>query len=208
MLCAAHDCAVGEALCVAKKHGLDMKLVFDAMRVSSGNSFCWETEVPLVLTGSYDPNFTARMMHKDISLGLELARRHGVPQPMNELVLARYERAIEAYGEHQGSTIPVKLIEDASGAPRARRGQREGGPRELELHDRDHGRPVPGHPQRRREPVPLTVDSARRAGSCGPFRPPSFRVLSRSVRPDVRPCLKTVPARSGVWRGAAFGFSS
>ena len=40
MLCAAHDCAVGEALCVAKKHGLDMKLVFDAMRVSSGNSFC------------------------------------------------------------------------------------------------------------------------------------------------------------------------
>ncbi len=119
MLCAAHDCAVGEALCVAKKHGLDMKLVFDAMRVSSGNSFCWETEVPLVLTGSYDPNFTARMMHKDISLGLELARRHGVPQPMNELVLARYERAIEAYGEHQGSTIPVKLIEDASGAPLA-----------------------------------------------------------------------------------------
>ena len=31
--------------------GLDMKLVFDAMGVSSGNSFCWETEVPLVLQG-------------------------------------------------------------------------------------------------------------------------------------------------------------
>ena len=37
--------AVGETLCVAKKAGLDMQLVFDAMRVSSGNSFCWETEV-------------------------------------------------------------------------------------------------------------------------------------------------------------------
>ena len=45
ILCAAHDVAVGETLCVAKKAGLDMQLVFDAMRVSSGNSFCWETEV-------------------------------------------------------------------------------------------------------------------------------------------------------------------
>merc|ERR1712094_89729 len=32
------------------------------MRVSSGNSFCWETEVPLALKGDYDPNFTAEMM--------------------------------------------------------------------------------------------------------------------------------------------------
>ena len=44
--------------------GLDMKLVFDAMRVSSGNSFCWETEVPRMLKGDYYPDFTAEMMHK------------------------------------------------------------------------------------------------------------------------------------------------
>lgn len=74
--------------------------MFDATRVSSGNSFCWETEVPLVLQGSYDPNFTAKMMHKDISLGLELAKRHGVPQPANELVRDQYEAAMTAYGEH------------------------------------------------------------------------------------------------------------
>jgi 3-hydroxyisobutyrate dehydrogenase len=69
ILCAVHDAHIGEVLCVCKKAGLDMKLVFDAMRVSSGNSFCWETEVPLVLRGEYDPNFTAEMMAKDISLG-------------------------------------------------------------------------------------------------------------------------------------------
>ena len=45
ILCAVHDAHIGEVLCVCKKAGLDMKLVFDAMRVSSGNSFCWETEV-------------------------------------------------------------------------------------------------------------------------------------------------------------------
>jgi len=64
ILCAVHDVAIGEALVVCKKAGLDMKLVFDAMRVSSGNSFCWETEDPRMLKGNYYPDFTADMMHK------------------------------------------------------------------------------------------------------------------------------------------------
>ena len=38
ILCAVHDVHIGEILCVCKKAGLDMKLVFDAMRVSAGNS--------------------------------------------------------------------------------------------------------------------------------------------------------------------------
>lgn len=40
MLCATMDCAMGEAICIAKKGGVDLKLLFDAMRASSGNSFC------------------------------------------------------------------------------------------------------------------------------------------------------------------------
>ena len=62
ILCAVHDVAIGEALCVAKKAGIDMKTVFDAMRVSSGNSFCWEVEVPRMLKGDYYPDFTAKMI--------------------------------------------------------------------------------------------------------------------------------------------------
>ena len=115
ILCALQDVAMGEALSVARKAGLDMKLVFDAMRVSSGNSFCWETEVPLVLRGEYDPNFTAEMMAKDISLGIDLGKKYDVPQPMVEKVLERYEEAMGKYGRQEGSTIPVKLCEDEAG---------------------------------------------------------------------------------------------
>ena len=115
ILCAAHDVAVGEALCVAKKAGLDMKLVFDAMRVSSGNSFCWETEVPRMLKGDYYPDFTAKMMHKDISLGLDLGEKYGVPSPMNEFIASKYEEAMEVYGEESGSSIPCRMVEDAAG---------------------------------------------------------------------------------------------
>ena len=114
ILCAVHDVAIGETLCVAKKAGLDMKLVFDAMRVSSGNSFCWETEVPRMLKGDYYPDFTAEMMHKDISLGLALGKKYGVPQPTNEYVAKRYEEAMEKYGRDSGSSITCRLVEDAA----------------------------------------------------------------------------------------------
>jgi hypothetical protein len=115
ILCAAHDVAVGEALCVAKKAGLDMRLVFDAMRVSSGNSFCWETEVPRMLKGDYYPDFTAAMMLKDIELGIALGERYGVPQHANEFIAAKYQEAMAAYGDDSGSSIPCRLVEDASG---------------------------------------------------------------------------------------------
>lgn len=115
MLCAVNDVAMGEALTLAKKAGLDMKLTFDAMRVSSGNSFCWETEVPLVLQGDYYPNFTAEMMAKDISLGLDLGKKYNVPLPINEHVHETYKECIKRYGPGQGSSIPVKLCEEESG---------------------------------------------------------------------------------------------
>lgn len=115
ILCAVHDVAVGETLCVAKKAGLDMKLVFDAMRVSSGNSFCWETEVPRMLKGDYYPDFTAEMMHKDISLGSDLGRKYGVPLPMNAFIEKAYENAMDKYGRDSGSSIPCRMVEDAAG---------------------------------------------------------------------------------------------
>jgi 3-hydroxyisobutyrate dehydrogenase len=114
ILCAAHDVAVGETLCTAKKAGLDMQLVFDAMRISSGNSFCWETEVPRMLKGDYYPDFTAEMMHKDISLGLALGERYGVPMPMNRLIARRYEEAMDKFGRDSGSSIPCRLVEEES----------------------------------------------------------------------------------------------
>ena len=115
ILCAAHDVAVGETLCTARKAGLDMQLVFDAMRLSSGNSFCWETEVPRMLKGDYYPDFTAEMMHKDISLGLKLGEKYDVPMPMNTFIAQRYEQAMEKFGKDSGSSIPCRLVEEESG---------------------------------------------------------------------------------------------
>jgi len=115
MLCAVQDCAMGEAMMIAKKSGVDMKLLFDAMRVSSGNSFCWETEFARVVDGTYFPDFTAEMMAKDIDLGQGLAKKHGVPMLIHGQVAQIYEMCMAKYGRDAGSTIPVRLVEDACG---------------------------------------------------------------------------------------------
>jgi len=67
------------------------------------------------LRGDYYPDFTAEMMHKDITLGLELGKRYGVPQPMYEFTAMKYEEAMAKYGRDSGSAIPVRAIEDAAG---------------------------------------------------------------------------------------------
>jgi len=115
MLCAVQDCAMGEAMMIAKKCGVDMKMLFDVMRISSGNSFCWETEFARVADGTYFPDFTAEMMAKDVELGQTLASRHGVPMLMHGQVAQIYEMCMAKYGRDSGSTIPVRLIEDMCG---------------------------------------------------------------------------------------------
>merc|ERR1719393_819823 len=106
---------MGEAMMVAKKSGVDMKLLFDAIRVSSGNSFCWETEYARVIDETYFPDFTSEMMAKDLELGQNLATKHNVPMLIHGQVAQIYELCMAKYGKDSGSTIPVKLIEDACG---------------------------------------------------------------------------------------------
>eukprot|EP00927_Polykrikos_kofoidii_P062365 TRINITY_DN57175_c0_g1_i1.p1 TRINITY_DN57175_c0_g1~~TRINITY_DN57175_c0_g1_i1.p1 ORF type:complete len:407 (-),score=65.84 TRINITY_DN57175_c0_g1_i1:56-1222(-) len=115
MLCAVQDAAMGEAMMIAKKSGVDMKLLFDAVRISSGNSFCWETEYKQIIDGTYFPDFTSAMMAKDIELGMNLAKKHEIPMLMHGQVAQIYEMCMAKYGRDSGSTIPVKLVEDACG---------------------------------------------------------------------------------------------
>jgi 3-hydroxyisobutyrate dehydrogenase len=58
MLAFVHLVAVGEALMLARRGGLDLGQAYRAIRASSGNSFVHETESQVILNGSYDIGFT------------------------------------------------------------------------------------------------------------------------------------------------------
>ncbi len=80
-----HLVALAEALTTCKMMGFDMNTVYEAIRISSGNSFVHETESPVILNGSRDINFTMDLVIKDVGLSSEPARgrrsRHPLPRP-------------------------------------------------------------------------------------------------------------------------------
>jgi 3-hydroxyisobutyrate dehydrogenase len=115
MLAFVHLVAVGEALMLAKRGGIDLGAAFEAIRASSGNSFVHETESQVILSGSYDIGFTLDLAVKDLGLAGRLGKELGVPLELAELVAQRFARAREAYGGSAWSTTVVKLLEDALG---------------------------------------------------------------------------------------------
>ena len=105
--------AVGEALMLAKRGGLDLAQSFHAIKASSGNSFVHETEGQLVLNGSYNINFTMDLACKDLGFATQLGRDFGVPLEVAGLVEQTFIRARSQYGGGAWSSQVVKLLEDA-----------------------------------------------------------------------------------------------
>ncbi len=113
MLAFIHLVAVGEALMLTKRGGIDLAQAFHAIKASSGNSFVHETESQLVLNGSYKINFTMDLALKDLGFALAFGREFGVPLDLATLTTQTFVRAREAYGGSAWSTQVVKLLEDA-----------------------------------------------------------------------------------------------
>jgi 3-hydroxyisobutyrate dehydrogenase len=107
--------STGEAFMVAKKAGIDLAVAYDAIRVSSGNSFVHETEGQLILNGSYNINFTMDHELKDVSLFDELGKSLDVPLEMSPVVVAAVRDGLERYGPRVWSSQVVKRLEDDCG---------------------------------------------------------------------------------------------
>ena len=114
-LCSVHLVALGEALTVAKQAGMDLNRTFEAIRISSGNSFVHETESQVILNGSYNINFTMDLVVKDMSLFDGLAQRLNVPLDISPLVLDIFKDGEQRYGSRAWSPMIVKRLEEACG---------------------------------------------------------------------------------------------
>ncbi len=115
MLAFVHLVAVGEALMLAKRGGIDLAKAFEAIAASSGNSFVHETESRVILSGSYDIGFTMDLACKDLGLAHRLGAAFGVPLELAGLVEQIFLRARARYGGSAWSPMVVKLLEDSLG---------------------------------------------------------------------------------------------
>ncbi len=113
MLAFVNLVAVGEALMLAKRGGLDLATAFEAIKHSSGNSFVHETESQVILNGSYNINFTMDLALKDLGFAMEYGRAFGVPLDLATMTYQAFLRAHAQYGGQAWSSQVVKLLEDA-----------------------------------------------------------------------------------------------
>ena len=114
-LCTVHLAALAEAFTVAKKAGMDMNTTYEAIRISSGNSFVHETESQVILNGSRDINFTMDLVVKDVGLFDKLAHENQIPVEISPLVLKIFQDGQDRYGPRELSPNIIKRLEQASG---------------------------------------------------------------------------------------------
>jgi 3-hydroxyisobutyrate dehydrogenase len=104
--------STGEAFMVAKKSGIDLGTAYEAIRISSGNSFVHETEGQLILNGSYNINFTMDHEVKDLSLFDELGQKLEVPLELSPLCVDIMKDGLRRFGPRVWSSTVVKRLED------------------------------------------------------------------------------------------------
>jgi 2-hydroxy-3-oxopropionate reductase len=109
--------ALGEALTLAKRAGLDRELTLKALAGGLAGSKCLEQKTPNYVSNSYKPGFKVDLHYKDLGLIMESARALGVPLPATAVVQELYS-ALRARGggslDHSGI---ITLLEHLASAP-------------------------------------------------------------------------------------------
>ncbi len=111
-LATANLVSIAEALSCVKALNLDLSTAYEAIRISSGNSFVHETESQVILNGSRNINFTMDLVLKDITLFLDASKRAGMDLELAPLLAKVFKDGIERYGLREWSPNIIKRLED------------------------------------------------------------------------------------------------
>jgi 2-hydroxy-3-oxopropionate reductase len=86
IMVASNIAAMGEALVLAAKAGLDPEVVFEAVKGGLAGSSVLNFKAPMVVSRNFKPGFRIRLHQKDLRNALQAAESLGVPLPMTALV--------------------------------------------------------------------------------------------------------------------------
>ncbi len=112
IIVAANIEAVGEALVLAKKAGLDPQKVFDAIRGGLAGSNVLNAKGPMMISGNFAPGFRIRLHQKDLRNALLTAGELSVPLPVTALVQQMVGSLVnDGKAENDHSSI-ANFIED------------------------------------------------------------------------------------------------
>jgi 3-hydroxyisobutyrate dehydrogenase-like beta-hydroxyacid dehydrogenase len=99
MLYALEVDALAEALALSTAGGVPGEKLIEVMQSSMGRAPVLDVKAPLLLKHEYPPSFPLRLMHKDMTLALELAKELGVPLPAGAAAREAYDAVLRAARE-------------------------------------------------------------------------------------------------------------
>jgi 2-hydroxy-3-oxopropionate reductase len=107
--------ALGEALTLAKKAGLDRALTLKALGGGLAGSRCLEQKTPNYVSGTYNPGFKIDLHFKDLGLIMEASRALGVPLPTTAIVQELFNaQRVKGRGGLDHSGV-ITLLEELAG---------------------------------------------------------------------------------------------
>ena len=104
-----------EALTTMKGEGLDLAKTFQAIKISSGNSFVHETESQVILNGSRNINFTMDLVLKDVEIFQKVADEKKIPLEIAPKLIEIFKDGISTYGNRAFSPSIIERLEDKTG---------------------------------------------------------------------------------------------
>ncbi|MFT5504530.1 MAG: 3-hydroxyisobutyrate dehydrogenase [Gammaproteobacteria bacterium] len=111
-LATANLLSVCEALVTSKVAGMDMNTTYEAIRISSGNSFVHETESQVILNGSRDISFTMDLVCKDIGLFNNVAKRGNLDLELAPMMEQIFQDGQARYGARELSPNIIRRLEE------------------------------------------------------------------------------------------------
>jgi len=92
-----------------------LNTTYEAIRISSGNSFVHETESQVILNGSRDINFTMDLVIKDVGLFAAVAERAGVALELAPMLVDIFQDGASRFGPRELSPNIIRRLEDQVG---------------------------------------------------------------------------------------------
>ena len=107
--------SIGEGFALGMANGVDLSVLWDAIKDSVGDSFVVRHDAPSIFAGHYDPSFSLDLCLKDLNLIQSLSSQVGTELPMTKTANSVFEKAADQYGRDAGEMNVTRMLEDQSG---------------------------------------------------------------------------------------------
>ncbi|HEY4535768.1 MAG TPA: NAD(P)-dependent oxidoreductase [Enteractinococcus sp.] len=107
--------AIGEGFALGLSNGVELDVLWSAIKQSVGDSFVARHDAPSIFAGHYDPSFTLDLCTKDLGLIRELAQNVTAFLPMTTAAHEAFEGASGRYGASAPELSVAKAIEEDAG---------------------------------------------------------------------------------------------